>query len=403
MSHRNHKRIGLVGGGIVGLAIAYELLSRFPNVSVTLFEKEKELAFHQTGRNSGVLHAAPYYKPGSLKAAYCRAGLSKMVQFCREHGIKHEICGKVIVASDETEITALSRIADRATQNHVNFEYIGEERLKEIEPHVRGIQALHVLDTGIADYRGVCAKYAELIKHAGGTILLSCPVLEAERRNNEWTLISEQGEYHFDAVINAAGLHCDRVARLFGLRPDVKIVPFRGEYYELVPEANHLVNHLIYPVPDSNFPFLGVHFTRMFDGSRECGPNAVLAFGREGYRKRDINLRDLTETLMFPGFQKLALKHWRMGAAEMYRSFSKAAFVRALQKLIPEIRSEDIHKAPSGIRAQAVARDGNLVADFDVRIDSNVAHVLNAPSPAATASPEIGFSVINMIEKAGWL
>ena len=382
--------VAVIGGGIVGLATAYQLTQHHPNVEVTVLEKEPDLAHHQTGHNSGVLHSGIYYKPGSLKAVNCREGKRAMEAFCDREDIPYELCGKVIVAIEDWEVPILERIFERGQANGVACEMIGPERLKELEPHVPGRRAIHVPEAGIVNYRQVCQRLAERVTESGGRILTHARVTAMQHRNGHTVLETPAGAVEARAVINCAGLHSDRVTALSGQDPAVKIVPFRGEYYELRPQAHHLCRTLIYPVPDPNFPFLGVHFTRMIQGGVECGPNAVLAFAREGYTKRDINLRDLAETLSYSGFLKLAAKYWRTGLGEMWRSFSKKAFVRALQKLIPEIQEADLETAPAGVRAQAITPEGNMVDDFMIQETDHVVNVCNAPSPAATASLNIG-------------
>ncbi len=387
----------IIGGGIVGLTTAYRLLDHDPDCHVTILEKECLLAQHQTGHNSGVLHSGIYYKPGSLKAQNCRMGKQAMEAFCAEHDIPYEICGKVIVAVAESELPALEKIYERGQANGVKCALIEREQLLDLEPHVAGIRAIHVPEAGIVDYRQVCQKLAELITQRGGEIRLSAKVTDIQRGADQVTLFSTTGEVHVDYVVNCAGLHSDRVAKIAGQDPGAQIVPFRGEYYELLPEAKHLCRNLIYPVPNPKFPFLGAHFTRMIDGSVECGPNAVLAFSREGYRMTTINLRDLYESLTYPGFLKLAARYWRTGAGEMWRSISKTAFVHALQRLVPEIRADLLHSAPAGVRAQAVGRDGKMIDDFLILNDERVINVCNTPSPAATSSLQIGQTIMEVI------
>ncbi len=391
------QRIVIVGGGIVGLATAWRLSDR-DDVEVVVLEKEDAVAQHQTGRNSGVLHSGIYYKPGSLKATNCRAGKLEMESFCEAEGIAYERCGKVIVAVDERELPALERIHERGIANGVACERIGPDRLREIEPHVAGIAAIHVPEAGIVDYRGVCDRLAAILRERGHEVRLGARVLRVRSGGSRRVVETTAGELDADLVVNCGGLHCDRIARASGVASGPRIVPFRGEYYVLKPEATHLCRHLIYPVPDPNFPFLGVHFTRMVEGGVECGPNAVLAFAREGYTFGTVDLRDLVETLGYGGFHRLALKHWRSGLGEMWRSLSKAAFVKSLQRLVPEIRSEQIVPAPAGVRAQAVNRDGSMVDDFQILEAEGVVHVLNAPSPAATASLNIGRHVAEQAE-----
>jgi L-2-hydroxyglutarate oxidase len=380
----------VVGGGILGLATAHRLLEQRPDTSIVVVEKEPAIALHQTGRNSGVLHSGIYYKPGSLKAANCRTGKAALERFCTEEGIPYEICGKVIVAVDEAERGRLETLLERGLANGVRCERISPERLREIEPHAAGVAALHVPGTGIVDYRWVCERLAARISERGGTVVTGARVASFSKVGNRTIVSTPATEYDARIVVNCAGLQSDRVTLLAGRRPSARIVPFRGEYFELVPEKRHLCRNLIYPVPDPAFPFLGVHFTRRIGGGVECGPNAVLALAREGYGKGAVNVRDLWDTLSYGGFLQLARKHWRTGAGEMWRSLSKRAFTGALRRLLPEIEERDLTPAPAGIRAQAVAPDGSMVDDFLIVEDERAVHVNNAPSPAATASLEIG-------------
>jgi L-2-hydroxyglutarate oxidase len=389
--------LAVVGGGIVGLATAYQFTQRFPGRRVVVLEKEARLAQHQTGRNSGVLHSGIYYRPGSLKAANCRAGKKAMEAFCAAEGIAHEICGKVIVAVTEADLPALENIYQRGQANGVRCDLIDRDRLAELEPHAAGVRAIHVPETGIVNYRQVCERLAEKVRAAGGEILLRARVTAVRHHADGVTVVSTAGDRTARLLVNCAGLHSDRVAQRTGVRPGCRIVPFRGEYFELKPAARKLCRNLIYPTPDPQFPFLGVHFTRMIGGSVECGPNAVLAFSREGYHFFDVNWRDLLGTLTYPGFLRLARKHWRMGLGEMWRSLSKAAFVRALRRLVPDVRAEDLQPAPAGVRAQAVAPDGGLVDDFLIVEGDRVVNVCNAPSPAATASLQIGATVVDRL------
>ena len=392
-----HYDIAIFGGGIIGLATALNLTERYPAARVIVLEKEAELGFHQTGHNSGVLHSGIYYRPGSLRAVNCRAGKLAMEAFCAKHGIDYNICGKVIVAVSEAELPNLERIFERGQQNGVVCEMIDAARLKELEPAAAGIKAIHVPEAGIVNYRQVCRKMAELVIGHGSEVRTSAKVVAIRSRSEEVAIETTAGDFSARYAVSCAGLYSDRVARLAGHSPRAKILPFRGEFFELKPAAQHLCRNLIYPVPDPNFPFLGVHFTRMIEGGVECGPNAVLAFAREGYRKTDFNLRDLSETLAYRGFRRMAWKHWRMGAGEMWRSWSKAAFVHALQRLVPEIRSEDLVPARAGVRAQAVLPDGSMVDDFLILADGRMVHVLNAPSPAATSSLNVGRLVVDKL------
>ena len=400
MEQRLNGDIAIVGGGIVGLATALAIVTRKPGTTVCVLEKEATLGSHQTGNNSGVIHSGLYYKPGSAKAQTCVEGARRMVEFCKEHGIAHSICGKIVVATNEAELPALAELYRRGKANAVaGIEEIGPERIREIEPHATGIKALWVPSTGIVDYVAVSKKYGELIASKGGTVLTGAKVLSIRRdTNGDEILSTTAGEVRAKTIINCAGLHSDRVARLSGAKPDAKIVPFRGQYYQLKPAAQHLVKGLIYPVPDARFPFLGVHFTRMVSGGVEAGPNALLALKREGYADYAFNARDAFESLTYPGFWRMAAKYWRIGISETLRSFSKAAFVRSLQKLVPEIQSNDIESFGAGVRAQALLNDGSLVDDFRIVREERAIHVLNAPSPAATASLAIGDRIADLLD-----
>jgi (S)-2-hydroxyglutarate dehydrogenase len=386
----------VIGGGVVGLGVALEITRRFPRLRLLLIEKEDRVARHQSGHNSGVIHSGVYYKPGSLKARLCVTGAAAMVEFCREHGIAHDVCGKVIVATHADELPRLEELRKRGEANGLTgLRTIGPEELKDIEPHAAGLKALVVPATGITDYAAVCEKYAELISAGGGTVLTSAAVTGIRRTANEIVVETARGAFSTDSLINCAGLFSDRISRMAGDEPGVMIVPFRGEYYDLIPERALLVRALIYPVPDPRFPFLGVHFTRRITGKVDAGPNAVLALAREGYRHRDINVRDLASSLAFPGFWRMARQHWRNGLGEWHRSLSKPAFVRALQRLLPEVGENDLVPGGSGVRAQALKPDGALVDDFQFVPSGKVLHVLNVPSPAATASLAIGKAIVD--------
>jgi L-2-hydroxyglutarate oxidase len=393
----NHANVAIVGGGIVGLATAWQLVERYPNLRALVLEKESSVGAHQTGHNSGVLHSGIYYKPGSLKAVNCRAGKKAMEEFCAAHGVPFDICGKVIVAVNDAETPRLMNILDRGQQNGIRCELIGPERLKELEPHAAGVKAIHVPEAGIVNYRAATEKMAELVISRGSEVRCSARVVTVHENGQQINLETTAGQFSADYLVTCSGLQSDRVAKLTGIKPEAQIVPFRGEYYELKPEAEYLCRNLIYPVPDPAFPFLGVHFTRMIQGGIECGPNAVLAFAREGYRKSDVCLKDLWETLSFRGFQIMAAKYWRMGAGEMWRSWSKAAFVKALQHLLPEVKSEHLVPARAGVRAMAVAPDGAMVDDFVIQPTGRIVNVLNAPSPAATSSLNIGKLVVEKL------
>lgn len=387
----------VVGGGIVGLATAYQLTQRFPDLSLLILEKESTLAAHQTGHNSGVLHSGIYYRPGSLKAVNCRAGKQAMQQFCDEHGIPYDICGKVIVAVTPDEVPQMEKILERGKANGITCERIGAERLRQLEPQAAGVAAIHVPEAGIVDYRRVCEVMAQQLRASGAEIRTRACVTRIASESNGVVLDSTAGAFRGKHLVNCAGLQSDRVTRLGGQDPQARIIPFRGEYFKLREEAKGLCRNLIYPVPDPSFPFLGVHFTRMINGDVECGPNAVLAFAREGYRKTDLNLADLLDSLTYAGFLKLAFKYWRTGAGEMWRSVSKAAFVRALQRLLPAIRSEHLESAPAGVRAQAVSPGGAMVDDFLIHKSPRITNVCNAPSPAATSSLNIGQLIVDHV------
>jgi L-2-hydroxyglutarate oxidase LhgO len=391
----------VIGGGIVGLAVALEITRRFPRLRLLLAEKEERVASHQSGHNSGVIHSGVYYKPGSLKARLCVAGAAEMIAFCREHDIPHKVCGKVIVATSEEELPRLEELRRRGKANGVEgLRLISSEELREIEPHASGLGALFVPSTGVTDYRLVSEKYAQLTAAQGGTILTAAEVTGIHRRTDEIIVQTRRGAFSANFLINCAGLFSDRISRMAGDEPPVMIVPFRGEYYTLVPARESLVGALIYPVPDPRFPFLGVHFTRRVNGKVDAGPSAVLALEREGYRRTNVSLHDLASSLTFPGFWRMAAKHWRSGFGEYYRSLSKSAFVRALQRLLPEVCEADLVPGDSGVRAQAVRRDGALVDDFQIVPSARMLHVLNVPSPAATASLLIGRTIVDTASKA---
>ena len=395
----------VVGGGIVGLSTAMAIVQRWPGTRVTLLEKEQHVAGHQTGHNSGVIHSGIYYKPGSLKATLCTAGNQAMVEFCRAHGIEFDVCGKVIVATQTEELAALERLYERGIANGLQVERLGPDGLRDHEPNVAGLAGLHVPSTGIVDYVAVAHTYARLLAEAGGEVHLGTTVLSITESSEGFVVGTDSDdldEVRARFLVNCAGLHSDRVARLAGTDPGAQIVPFRGEYFELVPHRRHLVKNLIYPVPDPEFPFLGVHYTRMIDGSVHAGPNAVPGLAREGYRKRDINLRDVREIVGYPGFWRLARKHRKAGLAEIHRSISKKQFLRSLQRLIPEVQEQDITPTHAGVRAQALARDGSLIDDFLLVPARKALHVCNAPSPAATASLEIGRAITDSLDPAAW-
>jgi L-2-hydroxyglutarate oxidase len=382
--------VAVIGGGIVGLATAWQLTLRNPRLRIAVLEKEAALAFHQTGRNSGVLHSGIYYRPGSLRASNCRTGKLELEQFCDRYGVAWQRTGKVIVATREAEFPQLEMILERGKQNGVQCEMIGRERLQELEPHCAGLKAIHVPEAGIVDYPGVCEMLGSLLRAAGHEIRLNCRVLKLHQLTDSVRIECSDGTIEAAQVVNCGGLHSDRLARLSGQRLPERIVPFRGEYYELQPEVHHFCRSLIYPVPDPRFPFLGVHFTRMIHGGVECGPNAVFALAREGYTWGTISLPDIWDSLTYPGFRRLLQRNWRIAVDEVRRSLFKSAFVRSLQRLIPEIRAEHLTSCPAGVRAQALGLDGKLLDDFLIQRHGRVINVCNAPSPAATACLNIG-------------
>jgi L-2-hydroxyglutarate oxidase len=394
---KNRYNIIIVGGGIVGTAVAMAIL-QIKEVSLLLLETENELAKHQTGNNSGVIHSGLYYKPGSLKAKNCVAGRDSLYQFCEENNIKHQRCGKLVVAVSRDEIPNLDELERRGKANGLEgMKRISKEEIKEHEPFVNGIEGLYVPQTGIIDYKQVTRAYAEKVKQRGGEISLNEKFLKCKNSSDELIIESNKGEYKTKIFVNCGGLYSDQIALKCGIKPDVKIIPFRGEYYKLKKEKEHFVKNLIYPVPDPKFPFLGVHFTRMIEGGIEAGPNAVLALKREGYKKNDFSVFDIGGLLSYPGFWKMAAKYYRMGFEEFTRSFSKKLFVKALQRLIPQIHENDVLEAGAGVRAQALDRNGKLLDDFSIFETKNMVHILNAPSPAATASISIGKTIAEKV------
>jgi L-2-hydroxyglutarate oxidase LhgO len=390
--------VAIIGAGIVGLAIGLELTERFPRCSVAIVDKENFVAAHQTSHNSGVVHSGVYYRPGSLKAKLCTEGAHSLLRFCQDHQVPYDICGKVIVATHDSELPRLEELFHKGQGNGLRgMRMLDTGEIHEIEPHAAGIRGIHIPGTAIVDYRKVAETYADLIAARGGTILLSHEVVGVRRSGNATIIETSHGPIHAKLVINCAGLQSDRVSRMAKAKLDLSIVPFRGEYYEIAPAKHYLVRGLIYPVPDPQFPFLGVHFTRRIGGGVEAGPNAVWAWKREGYSKRSFSTRDVLDAATFPGFWVMAAKHWRMSLGEYYRSWNKHAFVHALQRLIPELVEDDLIPGGSGVRAQAVAMDGKLIDDFHIAYTDGMVHVSNVPSPAATASLAIARHIVDTV------
>ncbi len=401
------KSVGIIGGGIVGMATAFYLQRLNPDISILIFEKENELGLHQTGNNSGVIHSGIYYKPGSLKAKNCLQGYQLLIDFCIEHQIKFELCGKLIVATRESQFSALQNLYHRGLEHGLKgLKWLESEQIREMEPHCSGLKGIYVPQTGIVNYKDVLGAIQKVLQPnkrvqiITGTEVVGFNKMQTTKQINAHSIeikLANGQKYIVDRVVNCAGLHCDRIAELAGERLDVRIIPFRGEYYEISSKKSHLVKNLIYPVPNPDFPFLGVHFTRRISGEIEAGPNAVFALKREGYRKSDFSLRDFLNSLTWPGFQKVIFKYWKTGLGEMYRSISKRAFTKALQELVPEIQESDLIPAGAGVRAQACDKNGNLIDDFYIQSNNQFVHVLNAPSPAATSSFSIGLSVAQMV------
>jgi len=389
--------VAIIGGGIVGCATAYRLAQQYPDQSIVIIEKEDRVAAHQTGRNSGVIHSGVFYTPGSLKAENCREGKHALAAFCEREGVDYDMCGKVVVATSDGEIPELEKIQEKGRKNNVVCERIGPERLRELEPHVRGVAALHVPGAGIVDYTGMTERMAARVQEHGHTLKTGAAVRDLHVEDHAVTVATTAGDVRAQYVVNCAGLYADRIAKMSGMDPGVQIVPFRGEYYELIPERLHLCNDLIYPVPDPAYPFLGVHFTRMIDGRVECGPSAVLAFAREGYRFGDVDWRELWETITYPGFVRLSLQHWKKGIKEIAQSLSKRVYVNQARKLVPEVEMDDLVPSSSGVRAQALRPDGSLVDDFLFVEGERVINAVNVASPAATASLNIGRLIVDRL------
>jgi len=398
MAQTERRSFVIVGGGIVGLATAYRLIERLPGASATVLEKEERVGQHQTGHNSGVLHCGLYYKPGSSKARLAVTGIRQMVTFCQENDIPHEICGKLVVAADESEVARLRDLEQRGTANGLEgLRWLTREEMREIEPHVGGVAGLRVPQEGIVDYQAVCGALVAHLRRGGVRVVTGARVARMRRDGKRWVAEAPAGDFTADFLINCAGLHSDRVAELAGERRELRIVPFRGEYFKIRPERQSLVRNLIYPTPDPRFPFLGVHFTRLIHGGIEAGPNAVLAFAREGYRKSDVNLRDLFDALSYSGLWRFLRRYPSMAWYELRRSFSRTLFCQSLQRLVPEIQPDDLVTGGSGVRAQAIAPAGDPVQDFNFIERPDALHVLNAPSPAATASLAIGAEIVDRI------
>tara|TARA_B100000470_G_scaffold12739_1_gene8765 strand:+ start:928 stop:2154 length:1227 start_codon:yes stop_codon:yes gene_type:complete len=391
----------VVGGGIIGLATSMKLTQDFPNLKVAVLEKEKEVAQHQTGHNSGVIHAGIYYAPGSQKANFCSTGGKLLRNFCDEYGIAYDMCGKLIVATDDSEVPQLEELFKRGTENGAEgLRMVDREEIKDIEPYSAGVKAILSPNTGIIDYFEVSQAYATRMRENGGDLLTNVEVISMENRDNLVYINTTSGTIAAKYVLNCAGLHADTVARMMGVDVGVKIVPFRGEYFSIIPEKEHMVKGLIYPVPNPSMPFLGVHFTRRINGSVEAGPNAVLAFAREGYKKTDVNLKDTLETLSYSGFWKMSAKYWKVGMHEQYRSLVKGVFVKSLQKLMPEITGDDLGAPGAGVRAQVIDSNGGLLQDFAIEASPNAIHVLSAPSPGATSSLTISEYIVDLAQES---
>jgi L-2-hydroxyglutarate oxidase len=389
----------IVGAGLVGLATAYQTKLKNPDAKILILEKENDVSLHQSGHNSGVIHSGIYYKPGSLKAKNCIDGYHSVINFAKEHGIRYDLCGKIIVAASQEELPLLDNIYKRGIENGLqDLKYLSREEFREIEPHCEGVKAIKVPQTGIIDYPGIAKKIKELFEELGGEVKFNNEVKNIIDNNSEIIVKTNTSEFKTKKLVSCAGLYSDKVTKMTNEKNDVIIIPFRGEYYKIKDERKHLVKHLIYPVPDPSFPFLGVHFTRMIDGNIEAGPNAVLAFKKEGYKFFDFDFNETMQTLTWPGFRKIVAKYGKTGLGEMHRSLSKAAFTKALQKLLPEIQESDLVTGGSGVRAQACDRNGGLIDDFDIVKNGNIVHVRNAPSPAATSCLSIGNKISELIE-----
>ncbi|MBO9691823.1 L-2-hydroxyglutarate oxidase [Chryseobacterium sp.] len=388
----------IIGAGLVGLATAYQTKLKNPGSKILILEKENDVALHQSGHNSGVIHSGIYYKPGSLKAKNCIEGYNSVINFAEKHGIRYDLCGKIIVATSQEELPLLDTIYKRGVENGLqDLKYLSREEFREIEPHCEGVKAIRVPQTGIIDYPGIAKKIKELFEELGGEVRFNNEVRNIIDKSSEIIVNTNVSEFKTKKLISCAGLYSDKITKMTNEKNDVVIIPFRGEYYKIKDEKKYLVKHLIYPVPDPNFPFLGVHFTRMIDGNIEAGPNAVLAFKKEGYHFFDFNFGETMQTVLWPGFRKIVAKYGKTGMGEMHRSLSKSAFTKALQKLLPEIQENDLVSGGSGVRAQACDRNGGLIDDFDIVKNGNIIHVRNAPSPAATSCLSIGNKISELI------
>ncbi len=395
-----HVDLAIVGAGIVGLATALQLHQRHPQLSIAILDKEKSPAQHQTGHNSGVIHSGIYYRPGSLRATNCQRGYQQLLAFCETQAIPYDVCGKLIVATQAEELPHMEKVFQHGIANGLEgIEKIGPEEVREVEPHIKAIAAIRVPQSGIVDYQQVALRYAELLEVAGIQFCMGNAVEQIARRGKTTIVTAGEAEVHCSLLLNCAGLYSDKIAEMAGQQSDLQILPFRGEYYELKPEAEHYINHLVYPVPNPAFPFLGVHFTRMIGGGIEAGPNAVLAFRREGYSRWDFDRAELWETISYPGFRRLAAKHWQTGINELYRSYSKSAFVRTLQRLLPALQSADLQEGKAGVRAMACGPQGELLDDYYILETPGVISICNAPSPAATSSLSIGQTLAERVFK----
>jgi L-2-hydroxyglutarate oxidase len=390
----------IVGGGIVGISTAWQLLQRYPKKRILVLEKEPHYAGHQTGHNSGVIHAGVYYQPGSLKADFCRRGNEATIKFCLEHDIPYEQCGKLLVATDKNEYSLMEKLFERAKENRIEVEWLDREQLKKREPNISGLGAFFVPQTGIVNYRKITDKMADLFKARGGEVRLGCEVLGLEEKSNRLRVRTSLAEFRTRYLIACSGLMADRLVKMLGIQPDFQIIPFRGEYFQLPPHKSNIINHLIYPIPDPEMPFLGVHLTRMIDGTVTVGPNAVLGFKREGYQKTDVSFRDIKEMATFSGFWKVLQQNLKAGLSEFKNSIFKGGYLELVRKYCPQVTISDLTPYPAGVRAQAVAKDGTLIHDFLFVDTQRTFHVCNAPSPAATSAIPIGAHIADRVEES---